>query len=312
MDSMTNHKETSIYVIDADYHLVYFNNRLQQAFPNVKCGDLCYRSLCQEDSPCITCPLAGSTKDRMIYYNKALQYWVEVSTGTIEWPSAGSCSILLAKQIDEGNKNLFYNLTNISSYDELFELNPSQNIYNVLYHREGKFVSPARSGKLRDILLHSAAHMVHPDDRDAFLQFWNLDTLLTRLIHSETNNSLLGEFRKLTLSGEYRWVTQTVVPIAGNAYGGDVLMCFVQDIHDQKHDSSIDPLTGLYQRTAFYNQAHSFLAESDADTYCLMVIDIEHFKLFNEWYGTKAGDDFLYHIGQLLQQAQRNYHGLAG
>lgn len=312
MDSMKNHKETSIYVIDADYHLVYFNNRLQQAFPNVQCGDLCYRALCQEDSPCITCPLAGKTKDRMIYYNKALQYWVEVSTGMIEWPGAGSCSILLAKQIDEGNKNLFYNLTNISSYDELFELNPSQNIYNTLYHREGKFVSPARSGKLRDILLHSAAHMVHPDDRDAFLQFWNLDTLLTRLIHAETNHSLLGEFRKLTLSGEYRWVTQTVVPIAGNAYGDDVLMCFVQDIHDQKHDSSIDPLTGLYQRTAFYNQAHSFLAESDADSYCLMVIDIEHFKLFNEWYGTKAGDDFLYHIGQLLQQAQRNYHGLAG
>lgn len=27
--------------------------------------------------------------------------------------------------------------------------------------------------------------------------------------------------------------------------------------------------------------------------YCLMAVDIEHFKIFNEWYGQEAGDRFL-------------------
>ena len=31
-----------------------------------------------------------------------------------------------------------------------------------------------------------------------------------------------------------------------------------------------------------------------------MAVDIEHFKLFNEWYGEEAGDLFLEEVGRLL------------
>ena len=36
---------------------------------------------------------------------------------------------------------------------------------------------------------------------------------------------------------------------------------------------------------------------NNPEDYCLMAIDIEHFKLFNDWYGQEAGDRLLAMIG---------------
>ena len=57
-----------------------------------------------------------------------------------------------------------------------------------------------------------------------------------------------------------------------------------------KNADGKDPLTGLYRRSEFFRTAESFLREIEDKSYCLMVIDIEHFKLFNQWYGEAEGD----------------------
>lgn len=46
--------------------------------------------------------------------------------------------------------------------------------------------------------------------------------------------------------------------------------------------------------------------------YCLMTIDIEHFKLFNSWYGEAEGDRLLADIGRHLQKVQESGLGIAG
>lgn len=43
-----------------------------------------------------------------------------------------------------------------------------------------------------------------------------------------------------------------------------------------------------------------------------MAIDIEHFKLFNEWYGQRAGDKLLMEIGSNLNAVQDAGMGIAG
>ncbi len=42
----------------------------------------------------------------------------------------------------------------------------------------------------------------------------------------------------------------------------------------------------------FFRTAESFLREIEDKSYCLMVIDIEHFKLFNQWYGEAEATGF--------------------
>lgn len=77
-------------------------------------------------------------------------------------------------------------------------------------------------------------------------------------------------------------------------------------------DFYYNKLTGLYRRFYFFRAAEEFLKSHTDRTYCLMAIDIEHFKLFNEWYGTQAGDKFLISIGLHLKEVQDENDGIAG
>ena len=52
MNTMKCSNETSIYIIDDNYRIVHYNSTLQEKFPELQCGDLCYEKLCQESRPC--------------------------------------------------------------------------------------------------------------------------------------------------------------------------------------------------------------------------------------------------------------------
>ena len=325
MQRIKGSSETSIYIIDTQYHIVHFNQALARVFPELQCGDICYDVLCGEDMPCKGCPLTAEEKDSTIFYNKSVRQWLEVSTGLIDWPGAGRCNIILCKEIYEGNKNLFYNLADVSAYDELFELNLTQNTYRILYHQKGKYIVPAEEGNLKEMIQECAkTQLIHPDDSEAFLQFWDLDRLNRLFEDYNGNDPIYGQFRKHRVTGEYSWVVQRVVPLKENASQEKIFLCFIQDIHDQKlaelevlrkaeiQQNSTDRLTGLLKRREFYKKSQEFLKERENEKYCLMTIDIEHFKLFNAWYGQKAGDKCLKHIAGYLKKAEEEYYGIAG
>lgn len=71
-------------------------------------------------------------------------------------------------------------------------------------------------------------------------------------------------------------------------------------------------LTGLYRREVFFEKVEILLKDKGEEEYCLIAIDIEHFKLFNEWYGKEAGDRFLIEIGEKLKAAETGGNGIAG
>ena len=121
--------DNGLYIIDKEYRIVHFNQLVKSSFPEIVCGDLCYRVFCGEYAPCRECPLSKEGNRSTIIYNKLLQRWLECSTAVGEWPGKGDCNFVFTRRIDEGNKNLFYNLTSLSVYDELFELNITRNTY---------------------------------------------------------------------------------------------------------------------------------------------------------------------------------------
>lgn len=177
--------ETSAYVIDGDYRIVYFNDKAAESFPGLQWGMCCYHALRGESAPCHDCPLLLDHSNKGLLYNQVLQSWVETEVSDIEWPGAGDCHIFLSRKTDK------------------------------------------------------------PD---------------------------LG------------------VP----------------------DSPPIDSLTGLYTRAAFFRAVADALAAHPNRSYCLMAIDIEHFKLFNEWHGEEAGDRFLEEVGRLLREASVQQNGVAG
>ncbi|WP_125140771.1 EAL domain-containing protein [Clostridium transplantifaecale] len=323
MGRISNKEDAGIYIIDDQYQIVYFNDKIRQTFPRLSCGEKCYRAMCREDEPCRDCPAAREEAKSGVLYNKVTQRWVEVSGGNIDWPGYGPCTMVMTTGIREVNKNLFYNLTSISAYDELFELNLTRDTYKILYHQSGKYVIPAEEGALKRMMEEVVDGMIHPDDREGFLEFWDLDRMFDTLQEEGADRILKKQLRKLRTDGSYCWVAQIVVPLNQGEYDDRILMCFIQDIDEQKKkefelsekdrkDEERDSLTGLYHRSKFFREADRFLREIQHGPYCIMAIDVEHFKLFNQWYGEAEGDRFLINIGEQLKKAEDENHGLAG
>jgi predicted signal transduction protein with EAL and GGDEF domain len=46
--------------------------------------------------------------------------------------------------------------------------------------------------------------------------------------------------------------------------------------------------------------------------YSIVSIDIEHFKMFNEWYGFKEGDNFLIDIAAKLNEIDKSINSISG
>lgn len=61
-----------------------------------------------------------------------------------------------------------------------------------------------------------------------------------------------------------------------------------------------DPLTGLYNRSGFSRKVEQILQEKGTATHGLFFIDMNYFKLVNDNFGHKEGDQLLCSIGQTL------------
>lgn len=310
--------ETYIYIIDNNYRILSCNNKARKHFPDLKIGDSCYKSIHGSNTPCSNCPLYTSrSSGNNIFYNSKLQQWQEISSGIIDWQDHKDCNMIMIRDIQEEDKNLFYNFTNLNAYDELFELNITKNSYKILYHAPDKYIIPAYEGQL-DTMMKEVVDkkMIHPDDRQAFIDFWDFDKMHDQF---KNNNNLVlkGYFRKHKTTGEYCWVLQTAVSIFNNQLDDEIIMCFIQETDKPKEKKSIpskntiNELTGLYRNNAFFNQVDELLLTANQQ-YCMVAIDIEHFKLFNDWYGIPAGDLFLRAIGSDLKELEEQLQGIAG
>lgn len=185
MASMIERAETSAYVIDRDYRIVYSNETSKSEFPGIFDGATCFRVLRGFNAPCEDCPLRLVSGGKTLVYNQVTESWVEIEVSDIEWPGVGPCHILLCRKV------------------------------------AGPEIEAPRQ-----------------EERDV--------------------------------------------------------------------------LTGLRSRLSFLHAAADVLATHPDQRYCLMVIDIEHFKLFNELYGEEEGDRFLREVGELLSQTEIECGGVAG
>lgn len=68
----------------------------------------------------------------------------------------------------------------------------------------------------------------------------------------------------------------------------------------------------LLSPSDFFRLVDQKLELEEEVEFCLVAIDLEHFKLFNKWYGRKEGNRFLRAIAAKLHEMASVYKGLAG
>ena len=72
------------------------------------------------------------------------------------------------------------------------------------------------------------------------------------------------------------------------------------------------PFTGLNFGSAYFAEAEVFLREAKEKQYCMVAMDIEHFRLFNQIHGEEAGNHLLMVISDMLREYKENHVSILG
>lgn len=83
----------------------------------------------------------------------------------------------------------------------------------------------------------------------------------------------------------------------------DDIEALQRDLDDVRREALLDPLTKVYNRKAFDDGLLRAIgrAQESGDHLCLMLIDIDHFKRFNDTWGHQTGDQVLRLVAMTLK-----------
>lgn len=90
-------------------------------------------------------------------------------------------------------------------------------------------------------------------------------------------------------------------------HGHEVIMDGIKLQTQLQHHAVIDGLTGLHNRRWFDDAIERKLKRSNVNggTLCLLLVDIDHFKVFNDEFGHLAGDQVLRAVAGVLNTSMR-------
>ena len=214
-----------------------------------------------------------------------------------------------------------------SSSDEIVEIDILNDTMRQIYHTEGKFFIPHLERSFVNIFDFALQGIVHPDDLEIFNNLMDPRTILDRLHNNkETPNFLMDHFRYRLANGQWRWVEQCVITGKENGIDEGKIIVFIRDIENQKLrdkgkqlateefglEQGKDELTRLYRSDFFFSHAFQKLKDNPEEKWALLLIDIENFRLFDEWYGRSEGDLLLANIGNYIQILQDDHNCLGG
>ncbi|WP_286233821.1 GGDEF domain-containing protein [Thalassotalea sediminis] len=137
------------------------------------------------------------------------------------------------------------------------------------------------------------------------------------LIHSVLLIVNLISVTGMVEAGLYSKFMKVVFVFAPAYMSGVTIFLFASYMLDARKELEIqattDPLTGLYNRRFFFEQAKLALSSSErhSEPLCLLMCDIDHFKDINDGFGHRAGDSAIKAFSKVLASTLRKVDVLA-
>ncbi|WP_026959497.1 EAL domain-containing protein [Aliagarivorans taiwanensis] len=146
---------------------------------------------------------------------------------------------------------------------------------------------------------------VHPQDKPAVKQHIKQ--------HFEKQQAFDCTYRMQARNGNYRWVHacgETIVESDGSI---SRFVGALTDITESRRSREKinylayhDSLTGLLNRNALNQKVQALFTENPEQPYCLMLLDLNRFKLVNDSFGHPTGDELLRHVASSIQKTLRS------
>jgi diguanylate cyclase (GGDEF)-like protein/PAS domain S-box-containing protein len=117
-----------------------------------------------------------------------------------------------------------------------------------------------------------------------------------------------GEVKNRKKDGGYYWVDAIIEPLFNNEQNIKGYYAIRLDITNKKEIERIsitDGLTDIYNRRHFNEVFPKVIddAKKDDELVCFLLMDIDHFKQYNDNYGHQMGDDVLIKFAQCLKDS---------
>lgn len=145
-----------------------------------------------------------------------------------------------------------------------------------------------------------ADHLIQPGDQEAFTA--HLQAAI------EANSVTQFELPAVNKEGQVFRMEWHVTPNTGQNGNLSSLILVCVDITEQvaqqerlERLANVDPLTLLNNRRGIFGIAETW-KESAAKQLNLIMVDVDHFKSFNDTFGHLAGDEVLKRVGQILTE----------
>lgn len=155
------------------------------------------------------------------------------------------------------------------------------------------------------------AMRMHPEDREWVVNFC--------VSQSQSGIDHEADYRALTKDGEYVWIRDVVHVVRDDDGNVDSLIGFMFDISERKQTeqrlidmqkeleelSFKDSLTGVGNRRRFDMVLDDewSLARRNRQPLSLILLDIDYFKQYNDYFGHLRGDDCLIQVAKALNSA---------
>lgn len=178
----------------------------------------------------------------------------------------------------------------------------NQNVIISTTNKEGIIIDVSEafckvSGYSKDELIGKTHSLVrHPEtSNDFYKDMWN------QLLSAK---EWKGEIKNKSKDGKTYWVYAIITPILiNNEIEG--FTAIRNNITDKKYIEQLsitDELTKLYNRRFFNNKIEEEInrAKRENKTLCLLILDIDYFKQYNDTYGHQKGDFVLESVAKIL------------
>lgn len=131
------------------------------------------------------------------------------------------------------------------------------------------------------------------------------DIKLLQSLHffSEHNERIKSTLEILNTEQEHLWKKSNGHAHKVMFYFNDIITQLNLSLKKLEHYSMHDPLTGLHNRR-YFNAIFTYelsRSERHSQSFCLLMIDVDNFKVINDTYGHFSGDEMLKKIANTLR-----------